>query len=438
MLNRMYHVWLDIRASFWFLPTLIVLTSVLLAFALIELEEYTSASFLDSWPRAFAASVDGSRSLLSTIATTTITVTGVVFSSTLVALSLASSQYSSRILRNFMADRGTQTSLGVFLGIFAYCLIVLRTISGGENQFVPSVAVLTGLMLGFLGIAILIYFIHHLARSIQANHILAEVASETICAVAALYPELSAQVKPESDIELELQGTERFWHPVAATKSGYLQSLDVNNLVAFAAKKGGVIRAQQKVGEFAVSGVGILSVHGFLPNKEEAEKIANMCAIGRQRTVEQDVTFGLRQLVDVALRALSPGVNDTTTATMCIDQLTAVFVALNKRDIESAFRCEQGQVRLVLAGPNYADLFATGFDQIRQNAAGNVWILKHLLSAFRIIARDTSAHERRTVVLTHVLAVTEVVEETITLTRDKDILLAFAKETQNAVESIEH
>ena len=119
-----------------------------------------------------------------------ITVAGVVFSSTLVALSLASGQYSSRVLRNFMSDKGTQTVLGAFVGVFAYCLVVLRAIRGGDNgEGVPSLAVLGGLVLGLVGIAVLIYFIHHIARAIQANTILAEVTADTITAIDNLYPE---------------------------------------------------------------------------------------------------------------------------------------------------------------------------------------------------------------------------------------------------------
>ncbi|RUO22257.1 DUF2254 domain-containing protein [Aliidiomarina iranensis] len=440
MLNRMYHVWLDVRASFWFLPSIIVLTSVVLAFSLIELEELTAAQFFENWPRAFGSSIDGSRSLLSTIATTTITVTGVVFSSTLVALSLASSQYSSRILRNFMSDKGTQISLGAFLGIFSYCLIVLKTI-GGEDAFVPSLAVLMGLLLGFVGIGVFIFFIHHIARSIQANHILAEVAVETICAIENLYPKISQssdEAKEEqpysnADIEATLQGTERFWHPIVADKSGYIQSLDTSNLVAFAEKKGGIIRVQERVGEFAVADVEVLSVYGFLPTAEEQKTLANMVAIGRQRTVEQDITFGIRQLVDVALRALSPGINDSTTGIMCIDQLVAIFAVLNKYQVKCAFTGESNELRLLLKGPSYEDLLYSAFDQIRQNARGNVWVLKRLLTALQVIASTTHEHSRLESIRLQLAAVVEVINESDVSKHDRLMLAEAAKDITRVV-----
>jgi uncharacterized membrane protein len=185
-------VWEQLRSSFWFLPGVIVLAAVLLALFLVQLDlslQEKQALYAE-WPMLLGSGAEGARSLLSTVASSMITVAGVVFSITIVALSLASNQYTSRVLRNFMRDRVNQAVLGLFLGIFAYCLMVLRTIRGAEETiFVPSVAVLFGLLLAFVGIAVLIYFIHHIAMSIQAVNILAEVAVESLSAVEQLFPD---------------------------------------------------------------------------------------------------------------------------------------------------------------------------------------------------------------------------------------------------------
>jgi len=163
--------WLqEMRASFWFVPAVIVLGAVGLAAAVIGVDANVKLRFVEAWPLLFGAGAAGSRGLLTAVASSMITVAGVVFSITIVALSLTSSQYTSRVLRNFMRDRINQVVLGVFVGIFAYCLVVLRTIRGGdEGAFVPSFAVLGGLLLAFVGIGFLIYFIHHIALSIQAS-----------------------------------------------------------------------------------------------------------------------------------------------------------------------------------------------------------------------------------------------------------------------------
>ena len=158
--------------------------------ALVEAHSTGSAQWLARWPRLFGASAEGARGMLSTIAGSMMTVVGVTFSMTLVSLALASSQYTSRILRNFMRDRVTQVVLGIFTGIFAYCLIVLRTIRGGdEGGFVPSLAVFFAVVLAMGGIGVLIFFIHHIAASIQASSIIASVADETMVAVDRLFPQ---------------------------------------------------------------------------------------------------------------------------------------------------------------------------------------------------------------------------------------------------------
>lgn len=183
MIPKLQHWWQEAQASFWFVPAAIVLCAVGLATGLIILDATVDLYVDKTWPLVFGAGAPGSRSLLSAVASSMITVAGLVFSITIVALSLTSSQYSSRVLRNFMRDRNNQVVLGVFLGIFAYCLVVLRVIRGSdEGAFVPSLAVLGGLILAFVGIGYLIFFIHYISMSIQSSSIIAAAAQETIAA----------------------------------------------------------------------------------------------------------------------------------------------------------------------------------------------------------------------------------------------------------------
>ncbi|HET9529933.1 MAG TPA: DUF2254 family protein, partial [Blastocatellia bacterium] len=154
------------------MPSLMLLGAVLLALIFIEIDSALSQSSLARYPRLFGVNAEGARSILSSVASSMITVAGVIFSITIVALSLASSQYTSRVLRNFMKNRGNQIALGVFVSIFVYCLVVLRTIRGGEESFVPSLSVLFAIVLGLVGIGFLIYFIHHVATMIQASEMI--------------------------------------------------------------------------------------------------------------------------------------------------------------------------------------------------------------------------------------------------------------------------
>jgi uncharacterized membrane protein len=201
-MNKFKLLWQNLRASFWFLPALIVAFSTVLAVGLIELDSSGSQDWMAGWPRLFGAGAAGARGMLATIAGAMTTVVGVTFSMTLVALTLASSQYTSRVLRNFMSDRITQVVLGIFAGIFTYCLIVLRTVrEGDESEFVPSLSVAFSVVLAIGGVGTLILFIHHIASSIQASSIIAAVTQETLVAVDRLFPENPGRTPMDDESE---------------------------------------------------------------------------------------------------------------------------------------------------------------------------------------------------------------------------------------------
>ena len=209
-MNKLKQLWSDVRSSFWFMPSLIVMGSIGFAVALIEADSTGIDRWLARWPRLFGAGAEGARGMMSTIAGSMMTVVGVTFSMILVVLALASSQYTSRILRNFMRSRVTQVVLGIFAGIFTYCLIVLRTIRGGdEGAFVPSLAVFFGFVLALGGVVALMFFIHHIASSIQASSIIASVAQETIAAIDRLFPEKLGQGPGEDEDDQTLRPLSR-------------------------------------------------------------------------------------------------------------------------------------------------------------------------------------------------------------------------------------
>lgn len=419
-MTKLQQMWQDVRSSFWFLPGLIVLSAIALAAALIELEPRFGRTLSEGWPRLFGASAAGARSLLSTVASSMITVAGVVFSITIVALSLTSSQYTSRVLRNFMDDRVNQTVLGAFVGIFAYCLVVLRTVrdGGGDTLFVPSLAVQFGLLLALLGVAVLIYFIHHISKSIQAVEILAVVAAETTAAVERLFPEGVGDEDEDASPPADDGGDD--WHALPADRTGYVQSLDTDGMLALAADLGTVLRMERAIGEFVIAGTPLASMRGpATPDADTVRRLVRLYTVGTQRTVEQDAGFGVRQIVDIALRALSPGINDTTTAVMCLDYLAAILVALTDRRVESRCRAADGSLRLLARGPTYAGLVGDAFDQIRQNAAGNMAVLMHMLEAVALLAGRTGSTPRRRVLADHARAVITLGRRSLPALRDR-------------------
>jgi uncharacterized membrane protein len=421
-MNKLKQFGSNVRGSFWFLPTLIVAFSILLAVGLIEADSSGSRDWMDDWPRLFGAGAAGARGMLATIAGSMMTVVGVTFSMTLVTLALASSQYTSRILRNFMSDRVTQVVLGIFAGIFTYCLIVLRTIRGGdEGGFVPSLSVAVSVVLAIGGIGALIFFIHHIAASIQASSIIASVAEETMVAVDRLFPEKLRQAPVDDEADPSpLPLPVRNWQAVMARRNGYLQSVDNAALLRLAWEHKTIVRMERGIGEFVVQNTPLASL--ALENPPDEEIMATLrsaYSIDRFRTVHQDCAFGIRQLVDMALRALSPGINDTTTAVMCVDYLAAILARMASRGIPSSHRYEDGELRVIALGPTFASLVAESFDQIRGSASGNLGIMLRMLGSLQTIASLATSPGRRQVLREQVEGIAELAGRTIESPHDR-------------------
>jgi len=436
-MNKFKQLWSNLQSSFWFTPSLIVVFSIALAVAMIEADSVGSDQWLAQWPRLFGAGAEGARGMMSTIAGSMMSVVGVTFSMILVVLALASSQYTSRILRNFMRSRITQVVLGIFAGIFTYCLIVLRTIRGGEEgAFIPSLAVFFGFVLALGGVGALMFFLHHIASSIQASSIIAAVAEQTIAAIDRLFPEKLGQGPDEDDDDQMLRPAERIWRAVPAPQSGYIQNVNDTALLSLARERKTIVLMEHGIGEFVVQNTTLASL--ALEDHPDQETIAALQAtfsIGRHRTVEQDAAFGIRQIVGVALKALSPGINDTTTAVMCVDYLTTILARTAPRQIPSSRRYEEGELRVIAKGPSFESLLAESFDQIRSSAKGNIAIMSRMLSALQTIASLTARPGRRRAIRYQVQWIAEMTERTVETAHDRariDTLLARVRETLEA------
>ena len=421
-MNKFRQLWSNLRSSFWFVPSLIVLFSIALAVALIEADSVVRDLLPAQWSRLFGAGAEGARGMMSTIAGSMMTVVGVTFSMILVVLALASSQYTSRILRNFMRSGVTQIVLGIFAGIFTYCLLVLRTIrSGDEGAFVPDLAVFFGFVLALGGVGALMFFIHHIASSIQAASIIASVAQETIAAIDRLLPERRGEGPTEDDDDQTLRPlTERNWCTVPAKESGYIQSVNDAAILRLARDRKHIVWMEHGIGDFVVQNTTLAAFS--MEDPPDEDMIAALQAtfsISSHRLVEQDAAFGIRQIVDVALRALSPGINDTTTAVMCVDYLTAILARIAPRQIPSSRRYEEGELRVIAKGPSFESLLAESFDQIRGSANSNVAVMLRMLSALQTVASLTAIPGRRRALRDQVQWIAELAERTIESAYDR-------------------
>lgn len=419
MLQRLRRLWFDTTSRLWLLPAAITAAGVALAVVLVEISAGVSAELLGRFPRLFGAGADGARGMLSTIASSMITVAGVTFSITIAAVAQTAAQYTPRVLRTFMRDRANQAVLGTFVGVFAYCLVVLRTIRGGdEGAFVPAAAVLGGFVLALLGVGVLIFFIVHISQLLQASSILDRVRRETEDAVDRLFPadlgESGTRAAGGAPGGTAPGGTadpaRGPWRALGARTSGYVQSVDEDGLLAFARTRGAVVRMALGVGEFAVEGTPLAAIApaGAPPGRPggagdaqgDEHALNALYVLSPYRTVTQDAAFGILQVVDIALKALSPGINDTTTAVTCVDHLAAVLARIARRQLPAAVRADaDGTVRVIAAAPTFESLVGTAFDDVRRSAAENVTVLARLLDALRTVGSCTRDPARR-----HVLA----------------------------------
>lgn len=425
MLDKLKSFLSAIRSSLWFVPTIMVAGAAVLAFALVEADKHYQFKWATSFPLLFGAGAESSRGMLSTIASSMITIAGLTFSLTIAALATASAQYTSRILRNFMRDRRNQVVLGSFVGIFTYCLIVLRAIrSGDDGAFVPSLAVFVGLLLALLGIGVLVFFIHHIATSIQASTIIASITSETLAVIDERFPIDAKDCEiSDDDVAADIGAAVQRRHVVRSEARGYVQDIEVPGIVEFAAKHAAVVRVDVAPGAFVARDTRLLTVvTGDILDEEGLGFFRDSISIRSFRVIDQEFGFGIRQLVDIALKALSPGINDTTTAVMCIDHLGAIVAQLAARPMPVRYRSKDGVVRLVLFGWSFEDAVATAFDQIRNDASGNVAVIGHLLGAIAGAAERTANRRRRDTLMLHLDLVAALGASTVNIERDRERL----------------
>jgi uncharacterized membrane protein len=408
-LHAARRLWTRIRSSLWFVPLSVVVGMLALAATLIFADLRLGDQWIGRRSLLFGVGASGARGMLSAIAGSMMTVASLTFSLTISTLATASSQYTSRLVRNFTQDRLNQFILGYFVGLFGYCLVVLRTVrSGGEDGggFVPSISVMGGLLLALASIGVLIAFIHHIAASIQVATILQRITAQTLDAIDALFPDDLGRPAPaprgapahtlaDDDLPAGCR-----WHAVPAGRFGYVQAVDGQKLIEIADERRAIVRMSADVGAFVTPAGPLCEV--ALPPSSPAPPDDALAAdlraafdLGPVRTIEQDAAFGIRQIVDIALRALSPGSNDTTTGVMCIDHLAAILERLATRDIPARLRARDGAVRVIAAARSFDALAALGLDQVRRAAAGNTAILDALLRAIAAAARHTTDPARR-------------------------------------------
>jgi uncharacterized membrane protein len=330
-------------------------------------------------------SPEGARAVLTTIAGSMITIASLTFSITIVALTLASSQFGSRLLYNFMRDRANQVVLGIFSGSFIYCLLVLRAIRTSSGaDFIPHASLLGAVGAALASIAVLIFFIHHVAESIQADTVVSNVSHELQDCISRFFPEdCDEEQEDGEEVERIVSRARGRGIRIHARRDGIVQAIDMAGIRACATANDVEIVLECRPGHYVIEGAVVARV---VPSLEDAAaaSIQSAFVTGHRRTLVQDAEFALQQLVEVAVRALSPGINDPMTAMRCIDELSAGLAKIMVRaDLPRIVRDDGGRARIVRDAPDFAGLLSAAFNQIRQHGERDLAVTIRLLDRIR-------------------------------------------------------
>ena len=414
--------WEELRTTLWVVPAILIVVSVLLFLVTFEIDlaAFHGHIHLPHWVRTGTA--DAERQVLIAIAAAVITVVGVVFSITILALTLASQQFGPRMMRNFVRDIGNQVTLGVFVGTFVYSVLTLVSISSASKEFVPYLSTSVAEALLMVDLAVLIYFIHHIAKSIQLPEVIAGIADDLMKSIDAEFPDMVGDGETNAATQLHagksvpelLKLIDERGAEVPSQVSGYIQYVGYSQLIGIATRTDSVIRLEHRPGHFLATGraLAIVWPRGAAP--EVALALSKAHVTGPHRTLVQDPVFAIDQLVEIAIRALSAAVNDTFTALTCIDWLSAGLGRVSARVLdEGVYRDAGGNVRLIESDPSYSRMVNRSFDKIRQSARGMPAVLIRLMDSLGSIMLDTTSVEQRVVLRRQADMVLRLSEETV-------------------------
>jgi uncharacterized membrane protein len=375
------------RGGFLIRPFVIALTLGAVGAVLSSLEEQTPeiSSFVPDVLFPSHADPQVAQAILTDIATSVMTVVSIVFAILLMTLTLASTQFSPRILISFVRDRVTQWTLGVFLGTFSYCIAALPAARSLPYPFVPVATVTGAMLLAPICVGWLIYFIHHISNAISVNHIVDRIRRETELVIDALMPD---QRRPSQLGEVFGAFPEKLEFVIASRQSGYIRFVDIDRLRSLAKSYRVCLRLERRVGHFVPEGVALIRVsRGDRIAEERALQLLAAIDIGPARTMQQDVEFGIVQIVDIALRAISPAVNDPTTAISCVDQLSCILIRrIGRAPPRSYFYDPPHVLRVIVPWINFDGLLDLAFEQIRHYATADAAVSLRLMRALGDIA----------------------------------------------------
>jgi uncharacterized membrane protein len=413
--------WLNLLHTLWFVPSIVSAGYIALAAGLVRLDD--SKHFRNAW--VFGGDDQAARTVLSVIAGSLITVAGLTFSVTMIVLQLTSSQFSPRVVRNYLGDRIAQLTIGSFIGIFAYCLLALRSVGNvaGAAAAVPRLTVTVASALALVALVMLIVFIHHIAQLVQASELAARLGQQTLGAIERLYPQqFGSAASEDGDAAVAAWCREERPGVVSADRSGFVQSIDLRSLARGLADPQPRVHVRVAPGDFACVDEPLVEVWPCRLARELEAVVRRAISIGGERDIEQDAHFGIRQLTDIALRAISPSVNDPTTAATCIGYIRSALVRLATREFPPPLRRAAATAEPVVVRQRSFAEYVDAFAEIGRYAGGDARVAGDVLGALAAIggaAASAGALDRVGATLAVAEAVAEQALDEVGSTRDR-------------------
>ncbi|WP_277441400.1 DUF2254 family protein [Streptomyces sp. SPB162] len=411
-----------LRDTFWFAPAVGLVGALLLAGAVAELDAWLIEALQDEGDYDSVASLikiaDDAKSIVTTVGSAMLTFIGVVFSISLVALQMASSQFSPRVVRLYVRSRITKATFAVFLATFLFSLVGQAAYDGEQDPklvtSVPVFTLLTAVLLVLISLALFVAYVNATIRLMRISHVIDRITRESF-RVLGVYPQRSAQGALPLPAEVSVithQG-----------RAGVLRDVDIARLARIARRGGTVLRLVPRIGDFVVPGTPLLTVHGPSEGKLPERLLRSAVSVGVERTFHQDLGFGLRQLADIGLRAMSPAVNDPTTAVQCLDRIVQFLAAVADRPLGAVHHTDRaGTVRLVQDLPSWGDLVDLGFTEIRLCSADSPQVSRRLLAGLADLL-SLAPPDRRRPLERHRALLVQAVERAVPEAADREFAL---------------
>ena len=395
MYSRLINLWDDARSSFWFVPGLMMLAATVAAFGIVQFDATVGQTLLEEYT-VLNLSPPSARSILSAIVGAIVTSTGVVFSMTIVALSLASSNFGSRLIRTYRNRRSTHFTLGIFVGTSLFCILVLACIRETENyNFVPVTAVGVGILLTIICLTTLVFYIHDISNAIQAPNVIQSSALDLDRAIDRLFPSQIGEPDGDAASNSSPQSIDlnKSVISIDSDRVGYVQKIENETIMDLAIEHEIVIKLEVQPGDFVYETCQIAEVFAASTSMAELvgdaledfkQKVRDCLSVGFNRTPKQDIRYAFNELVEIAVRALSPGINDPYTAITCIDRIQAALFDLKHRNAPSSHRIdEESNVLRVIADPvTLEDCIDESLGMIAGYVEGNPKVKARLQKAF--------------------------------------------------------